>query len=65
MARQVSMHPMFKNWNPRNQAQVDNTLRLVAAEYPSDFDEVAAIARSKGFKVPDSVAPARGWGDFS
>lgn len=58
------MHPMFKNWNPRTQAQVDNTLRLVAADSPSDLDEVAALAKSKGFKVPENIAPARGWGDF-
>lgn len=55
------MHPMFKNWNPRNQQQVNNTIRLVKAECPEDLPEIAKLAKSKGFEVPDDLAPATGW----
>ena len=58
------MHPMLKNWNPRNQAQVDNTARLFMAECPEALDELRAIAESKGFKVSEGLTPATGWGSF-
>lgn len=58
------MHPMFKNWNPRNQAQVNNTLRLAMAECPQDMPELIKIVKSKGFDVPSGLTPATGWGSF-
>ena len=58
------MHPMFRNWNPRNQAQVNNTLRLAMAECPEDMPELIKIVKNKGFDVPSGLTPATGWGSF-
>lgn len=58
------MHPMLRNWNPKNQNQVDNTLRLVAGEAPEDLEACCKIARGKGFAIPDFIRPATSWSDF-
>ena len=58
------MHPMFRNWNPRTQAQVNNTLRLAMAECPDDVPELIKIVKNKGFDVPSGLTPATGWGSF-
>jgi len=64
LAKLQEMHPMFKNWNPRNQAQVNNTLRLAMAECPQDMPELIKIVKEKGFDVPSGLTPATGWGSF-
>jgi len=58
------MHPMFKNWQPKNQKQVDNTVRLVLAECPEDLPEVKKMAEARGFTVDENLEPATGWGSF-
>ena len=58
------MHPMLRNWNPNNQRQVDNTLRLVASEAPEDLEECCKIVRDRGFTIPDFIKPATNWSDF-
>lgn len=62
------MNPTLKllikpNWNP-NQRQAENVLRLVAAEYPGDLDEVVEIVKAKGLDVPDCILPANNWNAF-
>ena len=64
LTKMQEMHPMFKNWNPRNQAQVNNTLRLAMAECPEDMPELIEIVKAKGFDVPSGLTPATGWGSF-
>lgn len=64
LTKMQEMHPMFKNWNPRNQAQVNNTLRLAMAECPQDMPELIKIVKAKGFDVPSGLTPATGWGSF-
>ena len=58
------MHTMLRNWNPKNQNQVDNTLRLVAGEAPEDLEACCKIARDKGFTIPGFIKPATSWSDF-
>ncbi len=64
LTKMQEMHQMFKNWNPRNQAQVNNTLRLAMAECPQDMPELIKIVKAKGFDVPSGLTPATGWGSF-
>ena len=57
------MHPMAKNFSPRNQTQVDNTIGLMKAECPEALPDIIKIAKERGFEVNDDIAPIRGWGD--
>ena len=54
---------MAKNFSPRNQTQVDNTIGLMKAECPEALPDIIKIAKERGFEVKDDIAPIRGWGD--